>query len=98
MNIREALTILGLSSEHVNNEEIKAAAAASIKKCHPDHGGDPELAPETIAKIQKAKSLLLQRSNDDSKLCGSCGGKGYKQVLFQTFKCVRCQGTGVTHG
>lgn len=79
-------------------QEVRAAYSRMVRMAHPDHGGDPETASETIKALQEARDRLLAkqpkvRTGDDT--CGTCKGRGFVVGSgFAPRECRACGGGG----
>ncbi len=69
----------------------RAAWAAAVKSLHADTSADGTSNAELIAKLTKARDLLLQTGPEP---CTSCRGTGKVRGRFGSVDCGACKGTG----
>ena len=64
MNFNKAIEILGLSSKHCTEKELKRAYYKNAIKWHPDKNGGSEEAEEKFKKIKEAYETLTSDNLD----------------------------------
>jgi DnaJ-class molecular chaperone len=91
VTLEEALRVIGLDA-------LGQAFAEALRKAHPDHGGDPATAEETIKQVKQARDVIKATLTTPERMrgppCKNCGGRGSIPSTFGATSCQACGGTG----
>lgn len=97
MTPAKAMTLLGLPSNDLSEQAVKAAFARRVKEVHPDIASAPSFCT-SVSDLKEARDLLLDGMTLQNSACTLCRGDGKVRGIMGWHKCSACNGTGDRYG
>lgn len=94
MKVIDAMIILGVK-EGYTAEQVRMAAARTMRAIHPDTRA-PDMAPKyTLAHVKEARDCLLRECDRRDNPCRMCRGRGWLPYKLGVVTCSQCGGSRV---